>query len=359
MKSCFVILWLCRFILAVTDTGTPTGLLAECPGMTKNTTLSEETRKSLTVVALWPDSSSWLGSKEVTCKLSHRGAGCVAKHLDFKKRKTLVFVSGYLDASFSPISRALATPYLNRGYNVIIVEIYPILHRTYPVAARLTKPLGHILGEFLADLTLKGLSHHKLELLGGSLGAHIASYAATRYHELTYFKPARLTGLDPAGPCFRRLPRSERINPDVAHKVDAMHTNIDGFGLPDPVGHVDFYINGGEFQPSIELNYLLPCLQLCSHVRAAIYWVLANYETDKFLAVRCTSLADVRQGNCYHGHLETNVLGPKTNFSRPGLYYLPTTESYPFYLREKGLKLRKFAANNYLLNLTPDEDIVV
>ncbi|XP_069355409.1 lipase member H-B-like isoform X1 [Maniola hyperantus] len=358
MKSFFVILWLCRFILAVTDTGTPTGLLAECPGMTKNTTLSQKTRNSLTVVALWP-SSGWLGSKEVTCPLSHQGAGCVAKHLDFKKRKTLVFVSGYLDASFSPISRALATTYVDRGNNVIIVEIYPILHRSYPIAARLTKPLGHLLGEFLAELTARGLSNRKLELLGGSLGAHIASYAAIRYHELTHYKPAKLTGLDPAGPCFRTLPRGERIHSDVAHKVDAVHTNIDGFGLPEPVGHVDFYINGGEFQPAMELNYLLPCLQLCSHVRAAIYWIIANHETDKFLAVRCSSLADVRRGNCYQEHIETNVLGPKTNFSRPGLYYLPTMESHPYYLGEKGLKPRKFAANHYLLNLTPDEDIVV
>ncbi|XP_052738022.1 pancreatic lipase-related protein 2-like [Bicyclus anynana] len=326
--------------------------------MTKNTTLSEKTRKTLKVIALRP-SSGLMGSEEVSCPLSRRGARCVAKHLDFKKRKTLVFVSGYLDASFSPICRAVASPYLERGTNVIIVEIYPILHRTYPVAARLTKPLGHILGEFLVELTRMGLTPHKLELLGGSLGAHIASYAAIRYHELTHLKPARLTGLDPAGPCFRRLPRSERINPEVAHQVDAVHTNIDGFGLPDPVGHVDFYINGGEFQPAMELNYLLPCLQLCSHVRAAIYWIIANYEPDKFLAVHCSSLDNVRRGNCYQEPIYANVLGPKTNFSMAGLYYLPTTESYPFYLGEKGLKQRKFAANNYLLNLTPDEDIVV
>lgn len=61
-------------------------------------------------------------------------------------------------------------------------------------AARLTKPLGILLGEFLAELTRRGLHPDKLELLGGSLGAHIASYAATKYHELTHLKPSRLTG---------------------------------------------------------------------------------------------------------------------------------------------------------------------
>ncbi|XP_026491342.2 lipase member H-A-like [Vanessa tameamea] len=358
MKSVVLLFCMCTLSLARRDTGFPAGLMAECPGMTKNTTLSEKTKDSLTAVVLWP-SSGWLGSNEETCKLNHQGASCVEKHLDFKKRKTLVFISGYLDASFSPIVRALATPYLDRGRNVIILEIYPILHRSYPIAARLTKPLGILLGEFIAELTRRGLHPNKLELLGGSLGAHIASYAATRYHELTNWKPARLTGLDPAGPCFRSLPRSERFNSDAAQKVDAVHTNIDGFGLAEAVAHVDFYINGGEFQPATIRDYLVPCFQLCSHVRAAVYWAIANYETDQFLGVRCDSVALVRYGHCYHGHLEKNVLGPKTNFSRPGIYYLPTLDTLPFYMGEKGLSKRRYDVNNYLLRIAPDEDMVI
>lgn len=59
------------------------------PGMTKNTTLSQKTKDSLTVIALIP-SDSWLGNKEKVCKLSHAGVACVAKHLDFRQRKTLV-----------------------------------------------------------------------------------------------------------------------------------------------------------------------------------------------------------------------------------------------------------------------------
>lgn len=61
-------------------------------------------------------------------------------------------------------------------------------------AARVTKPLGNLLGEFLASLTSRGLSPKKLELVGGSLGAHIASYAADTYRLLTGRRPARLTG---------------------------------------------------------------------------------------------------------------------------------------------------------------------
>ncbi|CAH2091788.1 unnamed protein product [Euphydryas editha] len=357
MKSLVVIFCMCTFSIARRDTGFPAGLMAHCPGMTKNTTLSDKTKDSLTAVVLWP-SNNWIGSKEVTCKLNREGADCVEEHLDFAK-KTVVFISGYLDASFSPVVRAVATPYLARGRNVIILEIYPILHRTYPIAARLTKPLGILFGEFLAELTRRGLHPDKLELLGGSLGAHIASYAATRYYELTHLKPSRLTGLDPAGPCFRTLPRLERFNSDAAHKVDAVHTNIDGFGLAEAVGHVDFYINGGEFQPSTFRDYLMPCFQFCSHVRSAVYWIISNHAKDKFIGVKCDSVPLVRHGQCYHGHLETNVLGPKTNFSRPGIYYIPTLDTLPYYMGEKGLIRRQYDVNNYLLKVAPDEDMII
>lgn len=52
--------------------------------------------------------------------------------------------------------------------------------------------------------------------------------------------------LDPAGPCFRNAPYEERLNRDAAEKVDVVHTNIDGFGIADTMGHIDFYVNGGE-----------------------------------------------------------------------------------------------------------------
>lgn len=54
------------------------------------------------------------------------------------------------------------------------------------------------------------------------------------------------TGLDPAGPCFRSVPPTARLHADAAHRVDVLHTNIDGFGIAEPLGHVDFYANGGE-----------------------------------------------------------------------------------------------------------------
>ncbi|CAK1551642.1 unnamed protein product [Leptosia nina] len=344
-------------LVAAVKDGPPDGFMSECPGMTRNTSMSEETKNSLSVLVMWP-SDSWFGHEDVSCKLSISGAGCVAKHIDLKK-DVVVIISGYLDATFSPIVQTLVKPYLDRGKNVIAVEIFPVLVRTYPLAARLTKPLGLVLGDFLAELTRRGLQPDKLEMLGGSLGAHIAYYAAIRYQELTNLKPARVTGLDPAGPCFRHLPREERFNSDAAHRVDALHTNIDGFGIADADAHIDFYANGGEYQPYMTGTFIMPCFLFCSHVRAALYWIVASENPDKFLAVQCESLHHARHGNCYDKKTRSNVLGPNTNFSRPGIFYLPTTETPPYYLGDKGLTRRKYAVNSYLLKTAPDKDLVL
>ncbi|KAI5637165.1 lipase domain-containing protein [Phthorimaea operculella] len=387
-----VFLVVCSGVMIVCeDTGYPAGYMADCPGMNRSTTFSEATKESLNVVMIKPSSDGLLGrligSQEKRCQLSKDGANCAAKFLDLKGRKLQVLISGYMDASFSPLVRMISSTYLARGRNLAVVEIFPVLVRTYPVAARLTKPLGEVLGTFLAELTLKkGVSPSQIELVGGSLGAHIASFAAVKYSELTGRKPARLTGLDPAGPCFRNLPPSQRFHPDAAEKTDALHTNIDGFGIADAIAQVDFYANGGkktdalhtnidgfgiadaiaqvdfyanggEFQPSMAGSFILPCFVVCSHVRAAPYWMLALTNPDKFKAVRCDSVAQARHGQCYQGDITTNLLGPKTNFSRPGVYYLPTTELPPYY--NDGIGQREYGVNNYLLKTAPDKDMVL
>lgn len=70
-------------------------------------------------------------------------------------------------------------------------------------SARITRIIGKKLGQFLVKLTQQGLKAEDLELSGLSLGAHIAAFAAKHFYAVTGKKPARITGLDPAGPCFR------------------------------------------------------------------------------------------------------------------------------------------------------------
>jgi len=61
------------------------------------------------------------------------------------------------------------------------------------------------------------------------------------------------SGLDPAGPLFEGYDTSVRLDKSDANYVDVIHSNgeaiyVGGFGIAEPIGHVDFYPNGGRAQ---------------------------------------------------------------------------------------------------------------
>lgn len=55
----------------------------------------------------------------------------------------------------------------------------------------------------------------------------------------------RVTGLDPAGPWWNGNSPNERLSPDDAIFVDAIHTDGSMLGYGDRLADADFYPNGG------------------------------------------------------------------------------------------------------------------
>lgn len=116
----------------------------------------------------------------------------------------------------------------------------------------------------------------------------------------------------------------------------------------------------GEYQPLAFNDLLVPCLILCSHIHAALFWLSAIKNPSKFLAVNCDSLSETRRGNCYkNDNIIVNELGMNTNFSAPGIYYLPTREIYPYYKGKDGLKDTIHRHYAFILNAVIDDDIIV
>lgn len=65
--------------------------------------------------------------------------------------------------------------------------------------------------------------------------------------------PIRFLGLDPAGPLFEAQDPRARLDQTDADFVDVIHSNgeniiLGGLGTWQPLGHVDFYPNGGRMQ---------------------------------------------------------------------------------------------------------------
>lgn len=61
--------------------------------------------------------------------------------------------------------------------------------------------------------------------------------------------------MDPAGPLFKKWPKSLKLDAGDAEFVDVIHTDAGIFGYPRSIGHVDFWPNRGiSPQPGCQLS---------------------------------------------------------------------------------------------------------
>lgn len=224
-------------------------------------------------------------------------------------------------------------------------------------AVRYLRPVGQRLAEMLTNLTAAGLDPQQLEFTGVGLGAQLMSFVAKTFHNLTGSKVSQITGLDPSGPCLRNLGPDERLDSSDADFVQVVSTNIDGLGMAAPVGHVNFYVNGGEFQPSD--FYWMPCTLHCSHFRSVTIWLVALERPDSFIGLKCDSVQQARSHRCYDRvPTETNVISnTKTDRSNTGVFYLATDNNWPYYLGSRGLRKENEFWTKHMVEWNKEDDI--
>ncbi|CAG9131204.1 unnamed protein product [Plutella xylostella] len=329
------------------ELGYPVGLMSLCPGSLKPAKIPKSQMKHLFFQVQ--------GKGRTRQKYTYWTAKSMAKdpRIDFK-RKTMLLAIGYLDSSYFPISSMYSNMYEDRGYNVILLDNQRFASVHYHLSSRMMRPVGRHVAEVLAQLVEAGLDPGKLELLGFSLGGHTVSYIGKNFQQLTGRNISRITALEPSGPCFRTLGPEDRLSASDAEFVEVIHTNIDGFGMANTMGHVDFYINGGEYQPS-EVS-LYPCTSTCSHFRVLYYWQSALRNPGKFIGLKCDSIQQARDYNCYDREpLETNVMGLGVNKKKHGIFFVSTDKFYPYFLGENGLK-KEFAAWRQVTNVNDSNE---
>ncbi|XP_026762812.1 pancreatic lipase-related protein 2-like [Galleria mellonella] len=337
-------------------TGYNTGYLSECPGKENPVEISEESLRKIRIKVIGAKATR----RSIRKKYNYFQIKEMAKDptMDYH-RKTILFISGYFDNPDQPPSRILENSYRSLGYNVWLADVYNFVKDPYPIVTRNAPYVGLRVGEMLYNLTLQnvGFDPKKLESLGLSLGGQIISFMAKSFKALSGTKLSKLTALDPTGACFRRLGPEGRLDQSDADYVEVVNTNMDGLGMATPVGHVNFYVNGGEYQLSDA--YWMPCELMCSHIRAYTLWYSALSNPNGFVAMKCDSVQQARDKDCYDRQpLVTNLLGLNVDKTKHGIFYLATYHNYPYYMGEKGLK-REFEPISNVLKEINKEDVLV
>ncbi|XP_009272846.1 PREDICTED: phospholipase A1 member A [Aptenodytes forsteri] len=179
--------------------------------------------------------------------------------------------------------------------NVIAVDWVYGSTGAYPSAVENVTQLALSISQVISKLLALGVSGTSIHIIGVSLGAHVGGLVG-HFHG---GQLGRITGLDPAGPKYTRASPEERLDPGDALFVEAIHTDADNFGIRIPVGHIDYFINGGKDQPgcprfiSAGYKYLI-----CDHMRAVHLYVSALKHSCPIMAFPCASHQDFLNGRC-------------------------------------------------------------
>ncbi|XP_068143334.1 phospholipase A1 [Drosophila tropicalis] len=263
-----------------------------------------------------------------------------------KKRKVVILATGWTNtvndsAAVSMISKAFMC---RRDVNFVIVDAAYYVDTLYKWSALNTDLIGEYIAVGLTHL-IKLTPLKNIHLIGHSLGAHIMGNAGRTFKRLTGGRLVpRITGLDPAKPCFRRdkqaLPGLQRGD---AQLVDIIHTNIGILAKRGPLGDVDFYPGGAHpIQPG--------CLTIgCSHTRAVEYLAESAYpgQESHFLGIKCKSWDELRRRDCTAG--STSFMGYVIDTAARGIFYVDVNGWPPFGRNLKGSSVKDPRTRNCYL----------
>ncbi|KAK2495612.1 hypothetical protein MC885_014335 [Smutsia gigantea] len=229
--------------------------------------------------------------------------------------------------------------------NVIAVDwVYGSTGAYFSAVENVVK-LALEISRFLRKLLMLGVSESSVHIIGVSLGAHVGGMVGHFYKG----QLGRITGLDPAGPEYTRASLEERLDAGDALFVEAIHTDTDSelsqpswalrsrvgphtalgvgavllgtlpwdlerascsekvtglcflsdLGIRIPVGHVDYFVNGGQDQPGcptfIHAGY---DYVICDHMRAVHLYISALENSCLLMAFPCASYKAFLAGHC-------------------------------------------------------------
>ncbi|XP_057367452.1 pancreatic triacylglycerol lipase-like [Daphnia carinata] len=219
-------------------------------------------------------------------------------------RPTKFLVHGWKNTGYDDLIQEFKQSLLKKGdFNVIGVHWDGGSAGSYFQAHANTRLVGLeialLVNKMVEKLSVKATDVH---LIGHSLGAHVSGYAGEKIPNL-----GQITGLDSAGPYFQGMPSFARLDYTDAQFVDAVHSDGGFIGMNEPVGHVDFYPNGGQNQPGCLSSEwsdfchplaVLSEITACDHLRAVYYYSSSLMDTCQTVGYECSDYHTYKSGKC-------------------------------------------------------------
>lgn len=196
----------------------------------------------------------------------------------------------------------------------------------YTWSALNTEAIGLYVAQALLQLDREYVTKH-VHIVGHSLGAQIAGATGRNYKLLTGGAIlSRVTGLDPANPCFYDGNELPGVRRGDAVYVDTITSNPGVSGTSDSPADGNFFVQG-----------LVPiksgCRGIdavsCSHQRSVDYYVESVYptNTENFVGRRCDQYVDLWTGdNCKSS--DTAYMGYAA--SELGMFYVDANAAEPY-----------------------------
>ncbi|XP_065356685.1 pancreatic triacylglycerol lipase [Calliphora vicina] len=244
------------------------------------------------------------------------------------KLDTKILVHGWKSSTQSNSIQSIRGAYMQKGHiNVFAINWRDQADNIYYLRpARYTVQVGRAVAK-LIDLLVeeKDADPMRIHLIGHSLGSHIMGYAGS----YTKYRVGRITGLDPARPAFEDCIGPENhLDRTDAEFVDVIHSCAGFLGFKNPIGHADFYPNGGH-PPQPGCTEISQIFTGCSHGRSYEYYAESINSEKGFYATPCTSLIDIKGENCTGSKI---LMGDRVPKTAEGIYYLKTSNKPAFAL---------------------------
>jgi len=150
-----------------------------------------------------------------------------------------------------------------------------------------------------------------------------------------------LIAMDAAAPLFEGYPGSHLTEADATF-VDAIHTSAGAnlltgeMGFVQPIGHVDFYPNGGAKQPhcagkiSLTCNHGMSVLYMDASLSTELRLRRLRMQRCQFRAFKCTNYKEYTSGQCADTKGDSRMGYFSTSLPGRGTHYLTNTANYPF-----------------------------